>query len=66
MAVVEGGNRLYMTELGSIKHAYKSEYSILGKDDHVRVQSVHEGSESMYMVTSCHTQVDQGFKCLCA
>ena len=49
MAVVEGGNRLYMTELGSIKHAYKTEYSILGKDDHVRVQSVHEGSESMYM-----------------
>ena len=23
------------------------------------------GSESMYMVTSCDTQVDQGFKCLC-
>ena len=49
MAVVEGGNRLYMTELGSIKHAYKTEYSILGKEDHVRVQLVHEGSESMYM-----------------
>ena len=44
MAVVEGGNRLYITELVSIKHAYKTEYSILGKDDHVRVQSVHEGS----------------------
>ena len=36
MAVVEGGNRLYRTE--RLKH----EYSILGKDDHVRVQSVHE------------------------
>ena len=42
MAVVEGGNRLYRTELASIKHAYKTEYCILGKDDHVRVQSVHE------------------------
>ena len=49
MAVVEEGNRLYMTELGSIKHAYKTEYSILGKEDHVRVHLVHEGSESMYM-----------------
>ena len=43
MAVVEGGNGLYRTELASIKHAYKTaEYSILGEDDHVRVQSVHE------------------------
>ena len=34
MAVVEGGNRLYRTELASIKHAYiKSKYSIL---DHVQ------------------------------
>ena len=41
MAVV-GGDRLYKTELASIKHAFKTEYSILGKDDHVRVQSVHE------------------------
>ena len=41
MAVVEGGNGLY--RLASIKHAYKTaEYSILGEDDHVRVQSVHE------------------------
>ena len=42
VAVVEGRNRLYRTELASIKHAYKTEYSIHGKDDHVRVQSVHE------------------------
>ena len=42
MAVVEGGSRLYRTELASITHAYKTEYCILGKDDHVRVQSVHD------------------------
>ena len=37
MAVVEGGNRLYRAELASaIKHALcKTEYSILGIDDHV-------------------------------
>ena len=42
MAVVEGENRLYRIELASIKHAYKAEYSIFGKDDHVRVKSVCE------------------------
>ena len=42
MAVIEGRNRLYRTELASIKQAYKTEYSILGKDDHVKVQSVHD------------------------
>ena len=37
MAVVEGVKRLYRTELASIKHGiYKTEYSILGKDDHVQ------------------------------
>ena len=36
MAVVEGGNRLYKIELASIKRIYKTEYSILGKDDHVQ------------------------------
>ena len=36
MAVVDGRNQLYRTELTSIKHAYKTEYSIPGKDDHVQ------------------------------
>ena len=38
MAIVEGGSRLYRTELASIKHhcIYKTEYSILGKGGHVQ------------------------------
>ena len=37
MTVVEGGNRLYRMKLASIKTCiYKTEYSILGEDDHVQ------------------------------
>ena len=39
MAVVEGGKPT-VQDRASLK--YKAEYSILGKDDHMRVQSVHE------------------------
>ena len=66
MAVIEVGNRLYRTKLAlNIKLSTAYLVKIM------QVQPVHEayvnlGSESMYMVTSCHTQFDQDFKCLCA
>ena len=63
MEVVEGGNRLYRMKLASIQTCiYKTEYSILGEDDHV--QSIRP-KVGQCMVTSCDTQVDQDFKCLC-
>ena len=58
MAVVEGKSTVQDRASLHKTCIYKTKYSILGKDDH--------GSESMYMVTSCDTQVDQDFKCLCA